>query len=87
MAEKYRYTVKHPEYGVVEVEASERLYAVSAAAKKWGVPWTHIARECWCERGEPVGHREIVVKLDEAAEQKLARKPARKRTGKGTRSK
>lgn len=54
MAKKYRYTVKHPEYGTVEVEASERLYAVSEAAKKWGVPWTHIARECWCEQGAAV---------------------------------
>lgn len=55
MAEKYRYKVKHPEYGTVEVVASERLYAVIEAAKKWGVPWTHIARECWCEQGAAVG--------------------------------
>lgn len=83
MAEKYHYTVTHPEYGTVEVEASERLYAVSEAAKHWGVPWTHIARECFCERGKPVVYREFVAKPEEVPVPKLKKK----KTGKGTKHK
>ena len=71
MAQNYRYRVTHPVHGEVEVEGTERLYAVSAAAKHWGVPWTHIARECWCERLGPVEHK---VVRHEAAEQKTEKK-------------
>lgn len=47
---QYLYRVEHPEHGEVQVEAIDRLRAISGAARIWGVPWTSIARECACER-------------------------------------
>ena len=49
----YIYRVRHPEYGEADVEAPDRLRAIHAAAKAWGVRWTGIARECTCERLGP----------------------------------
>ena len=50
----YHYRVKHPEYGEADVTAEDRLQAVCAAAKEWGVPWTAVARACTFERLEPI---------------------------------
>lgn len=47
---RYLYRVEHPEHGEVQVEAIDRLRAISGAARIWGVPWTSVARECTCER-------------------------------------
>lgn len=44
------YRVAHPAHGTVELEAVDMLQAVCGAAKKWGVPWTGIARECDIQR-------------------------------------
>ena len=49
----FLYRVKHPVHGEIEVEAVDRLRAVAAAGRAWGVPWTTIARECTCERLGP----------------------------------
>lgn len=46
----YLYRVTHPEHGTVEVPAEDRLHAVYAAGRAWGVPWTSMARECEIER-------------------------------------
>ncbi len=48
----YLYLVRHPELGETEALAENRLRAVCAAAKIWGVPWTSIATACKCERVE-----------------------------------
>lgn len=42
----YIYRVTHPEHETVVAPAEGRLHAVQAAAKKWGVPWTSVARAC-----------------------------------------
>ncbi len=42
----YLWRVSHPAHGEVEVEASERYSAVTAAAHEWGVRWSTIARDC-----------------------------------------
>lgn len=43
---KKRYKVTHPVLGESVVIAEDKLGAVSAAAKNWGVAWTSIARQC-----------------------------------------
>lgn len=35
---------------VAEVEAVDKLRAIQAAARQWGLAWTNIARACLCER-------------------------------------
>ena len=40
------YLVRHPVYGEITVNGRRKYDAVIAAAKKWGVRWTQIAREC-----------------------------------------
>ena len=35
---RYLYRVEHPEHGEVQVEAIDRLRAISGAARIWGVP-------------------------------------------------
>lgn len=40
------YLVRHPEHGETTVNGRTRYDAVIAAAKKWGVKWSAIAREC-----------------------------------------
>ena len=51
---KKRYKVTHPVLGESVVAAEDKLRAVSAAAKRWGVAWTSIARQCEFEvLGEP----------------------------------
>ena len=41
------WSVIHPEHEDLEVEAEDRLHAVTAAARAWNVPsWTGIARQC-----------------------------------------
>ncbi len=52
--ETYRYRVTHPDLGTAEVTGADKLHAIHAAAKKWGVPWTGIARACTYERLGPV---------------------------------
>lgn len=49
----YIYRVRHPEYGEIEVKAQDRLRAICAAAKAWGIRWTAIARACSYERIGP----------------------------------
>ncbi len=67
---RYLYRVEHPEHGEVQVEAIDRLRAISGAARIWGVPWTSVARECTCER------------IGKASEAKgKPRQPAKKRRG------
>ena len=43
---KKKYKVTHPVLGESVVIAEDKLGAVGAAAKGWGVPWTRIARQC-----------------------------------------
>lgn len=43
---KKKYKVTHPELGESIVVAEDKLRAVGAAAKGWGVAWTSIARQC-----------------------------------------
>ena len=51
---KKKYKVTHPALGESVVAAEDKLRAVSAAAKCWGVAWTSIARQCEFEvLGEP----------------------------------
>lgn len=45
----YRWRVTHPEHGSAEVVGANRYEAVIAAAKKWRVPWTSVARACQFE--------------------------------------
>ena len=66
----YLYRVTHPEHGTVEVPAEDRLHAVYAAGRAWGVPWTSMARECGIERLHPVE--------PEAPERKKASRPPAK---------
>ena len=40
------YLVRHKEYGELAVNGVNKYEAVYAAARKWGVRWTAIAREC-----------------------------------------
>lgn len=40
------YLVRHKEHGETTVNGRTRYDAVIAAAKKWGVRWSAIAREC-----------------------------------------
>lgn len=46
----YRWRVTHPKHGSAEVVGAARYDAVIAAAKKWRVPWSSIARECEFEK-------------------------------------
>jgi hypothetical protein len=41
-----RWEVRHDLYEDVEVTAEDRLRAIIAAAKVWGVRWLPIAQEC-----------------------------------------
>ena len=41
-----RWEVRHDLYEDVEVTAEDRLRAIIAAAKVWGVRWLPIAHEC-----------------------------------------
>ena len=41
-----RWEVRRDLYEDVEVEAEDRLRAIIAAAKVWGVRWLPIAQEC-----------------------------------------
>lgn len=45
-----RWEVRHDLYEDVEVEAEDRLRAIIAAAKIWGVRWLPIAQECRTKR-------------------------------------
>ena len=42
----YRWRVSHPLHGSADVIGKDKLAAVIAAAKKWRVPWSSIARQC-----------------------------------------
>ena len=49
-----KYRVTHPDLSEFVVDATDKLGAVSKAAKRWGVAWTSIARQCEFEvLGEP----------------------------------
>lgn len=47
----FHWTVSHPKHGAESVVGADKLAAVTAAAKKWRVPWTSIARECDFDKG------------------------------------
>jgi len=47
---QYLHRVSHPVHGEVEVYASDRYFAVTAAAKEWGARWSTIARDCRVEQ-------------------------------------
>lgn len=47
---QYLWRVSHPAHGEIEVEASERYFAVTKAAHDWGIRWSTIARECRVEQ-------------------------------------
>lgn len=40
------YLVRHEKHGEITVNGRNRYEAVTAAARKWGVAWSSIAREC-----------------------------------------
>lgn len=67
----YLYRVTHLKYGTVEVPAEDRLHAVYAAGRAWGVPWTSMARECEIERLQP-------VEPEAPKRKKASRPPAKK---------
>lgn len=46
---KYLFRVSHPVHGEIEVEASDRYFAVTGAAHEWGLRWSTIARDCRVE--------------------------------------
>ena len=49
----HRIVVKHPTYGEYEaLNVKDKLQAVQGAAKKWGMQWSTIARECTFLEGE-----------------------------------
>jgi len=58
MGKLYHYTVKHPDYGTVKVQAADSIGAVREAATAWGiVKWTSIARECEWKRWSEVSQK------------------------------
>lgn len=46
----FRWRVTHPGHEPAEVVGRKKYNAVIAAAKKWGVPWTTVARACAFEK-------------------------------------
>lgn len=50
------YLLRHPEYGEATANGRTKYEAVLAVARKWGKPWTKIAREA-----------EFIVLCDETA--------------------
>lgn len=71
--ELFLFRVKHPEHGETEVTAEDRLHAVVAAAKAYGVTrWTSIARECSCERLGPAPKKPPARKTTPAKKAKEA---------------
>ena len=46
----YRWRIRHPELGEVEVIGKDKLQAVEAAGREWKTRWTLIARACEFER-------------------------------------
>jgi hypothetical protein len=40
------YLVRHEDGREITVHGRNKYEAVTAAARKWGVPWTSIARKC-----------------------------------------
>lgn len=46
----YLFRVSHPVHGEIEVEASDRYFAVTSAAHEWGLRWSTIARDCRVEQ-------------------------------------
>ena len=74
----YLYRVTHPEHGQAQVEAIDRLRAISRAAGTWGVPWTTIARECICERLGPAPDKRPAAEQKKKSRGKRPAKPAEK---------
>lgn len=48
---KYSWTVTHPEYGTLRVNACTREEAILTAAERWGARFTKIAGECAVQKG------------------------------------
>ena len=46
----YLWRVRYPVHGEIEVEASDRYFAVTRAAYEWSVRWSTIARDCKTEQ-------------------------------------
>lgn len=40
------FQVTHPDFGTVQVSATDKYAAIIAAAKQWGERWTEIAKDC-----------------------------------------
>ena len=58
MTKMYHYTVSHPKYGTVKVQAADAIGAVREAATAWGVTrWTEIARACEWKRWSAVSEK------------------------------
>lgn len=57
---QYLHRVSHPVHGEVEVYASDRYFAVTTAAKEWGVRWSTIARDCRVQ--QLPGERKVAAK-------------------------
>ncbi len=53
-----RWEVRHVLYEDVEVTAEDRLRAIIAAAKVWGVRWLPIAQECRTKKLGPAKEAE-----------------------------
>lgn len=53
-----RWEVRHDLYEDVEVTAEDRLRAIIAAAKVWGVRWLPIAHECRTKKLGPAKEAE-----------------------------
>ena len=53
-----RWEVRHELYEDVVVEAVDRLRAIIAAAKVWGVRWLPIAQECRTKKLGPAKEAE-----------------------------
>lgn len=53
-----RWEVRHDLYEDVEVTAEDRLRAIIAAAKVWGVRWLPIAQECRTKKLGPAKEAE-----------------------------
>lgn len=75
----YLWRVSHPVHGDIEVEASERYFAVTAAAYEWGIRWSTIARDCKVKQLGEVRRKKLEIPTSPSAR----RNDKRKGGGKG----
>lgn len=72
----YLWRVSHPVHGEIEVEASDRYFAVTKAAHEWGQRWSTIARDCKAKR---LGEVSWKISMTVQAPRKDRKKGGRKR--------